>query len=212
MDSVREIVDEWVRTWIHVRGLTMTDADGWPYVRVGSRTRETELICVDPGTSTFADLMDRVDGDRRAMLTVVAEDVTPYRMLPRPPGVRVDRDDETLMTTSLTALEIPTLDDEFTFRWDVEAHCLAYVVESGDRVAAEGTVGVLGAMATFDGVETTPDFQRRGLGRHVMATLTEQAMGRGANRGVLAATDQGRQLYVSLGWHTRLEMLSLMGA
>lgn len=212
MDSAREIVDGWVRTWIHVRGLTATEVDGWPHVHVGSRTRETELICVDPGTSAFVDLMDRVDGDRRAMLTVVAEDVTPYRTLPRPPGIRVDRDDETLMTTSFRALEIPALDDEFTFRWDVEAHRLTYVVESGDRVAAEGTVGVLGAMATFDGVETTPDFQRRGLGRHVMATLTEQAMGRGANRGVLAATDQGRQLYVSLGWHTRLEMLSLMGA
>jgi GNAT superfamily N-acetyltransferase len=206
------LVEQWVATWLHVRGITAGRVDGWPLVHVGSATRETELVCVDPGVAEFAALARHVAGDPRAMLTVAAHDVGPYLVARRPPGVRVDRDDEVLMSTVFTPLPVDGLDDGLTFRWDVEPHRLTYTVESGDRVAASGTVGVLGSVATFDAVETTPQFQRRGLGRHVMATLTEQAMGRGATTGVLAASAQGRQLYATLGWDVRLELLSLMGA
>ncbi|MCW2824776.1 MAG: hypothetical protein JWQ91_1693 [Aeromicrobium sp.] len=203
---------EWLDTWMHVRGLTAAELDGWPLVHVGSRTRETELVCVDPGVDAFRRLMASIAGDPRGMLTVLADDVGPYRISRLPPGVRVDRDDETLMTTMLRDEPVPPLEDDFTFRWDVDGNVVTYTVECGDAVAAEGTVGVLGPVATFDAVETTPRFQRRGLGRHVMASLTVQAMGRGADRGVLAASAPGRALYRSLGWDPALEMLSLMGA
>lgn len=208
----RKLTDQWIATWLHVRGITSGEIDGWPLVHVGTASRETELVCVDPGVEEFTALMRHVTGDPRAMLTVVARDVGPYLVARRPPGVRVDRDDETLMSAALTENPIPPLDVEFTFRWDVDDHRLTYTVESGDRIAAGGTVGVLGAVATFDAVETTPAFQRRGLGRHVMATLTGQAVGRGATTGVLAASAPGQQLYTSLGWDVRLEMLSLMGS
>jgi GNAT superfamily N-acetyltransferase len=207
----RDLVDRWIATWVHVRGITVSEVDGWPLVQVSSVTRETELVCLDPGVDEFTALTRHVAGDPRAMLTVAARDVGPYLTIRRPAGVRVDRDDEALMTTTFTELPVPRLDDELTFRWDVEDHRITYTVESGDRVAASGTVGVLGAVATFDAVETTPAFQRRGLGRHVMTTLTSQAMGRGATHGVLAASAPGRQLYIALGWDVRLEMLSLMG-
>ncbi|MFI5425839.1 GNAT family N-acetyltransferase [Aeromicrobium sp. UC242_57] len=190
----------------------MSRLDGWPLIPVASVTRESELVCLDPGLDEFIALSRHIAADPRAMLTVVADDITPYRLLDLPVGTRVDRDDETLMTTDFAEAPIPALDDEFTFRWDVDDHRLTYSVESGQAVAAVGTVGILGDTATFDAVETTPAFQRRGLGRHVMATLSQQALGRGARRGVLAASGQGRQLYLAMGWQPRLEMLSLMGA
>jgi len=138
--------------------------------------------------------------------------VSPYTDVILPPGVRVDRDDETLMATTLSPLAAPPLESRFTPRWDIEGHRARYIVEAGDRVAAEGTIGILDHDATLDAVETTKAFQRRGLGRHVMATLTAYALQRGATRGVLAASAQGRLLYESLGWEGRFEMLSLMGA
>jgi GNAT superfamily N-acetyltransferase len=145
------------------------------------------------------------------MLTVVAHDVGPYLVARRPAGVRVDRDDETLMSAQLSDAPLPPLPPDLTFRWDIQGGRTTYTIESADSIAAVGAVGVVDDVATFDAVETMPAFQRRGLGRHVMGALTRQAVGRGATRGVLAASAQGRQLYTSLGWDTRLEMLSLMG-
>lgn len=207
-----ELVERWTTTWAHTRGLETSIVDGWPLVHVRSRTREIELICIDPGTEAFAGLFEHIDGDPRAMLTVIGSDVSRYSAMMLPAGVRVDRDDETLMTTTFIPIDIPPLDPEFTGRWDIEDHRTTYVVEAGDRVAAEGTMGILGEDATFDAVETTPAFQRRGFGRHVMATLTAYALDSGARRGVLAASAQGRRLYESLGWDPAYEMLSLMGA
>lgn len=207
-----ELIETWITTWAHARGLEVSTIDGWPLVHVRSRTRETELICIDPGPEAFADLFEHIDGDERAMLTVIGDDVSPYTALTLPPGVRVDRDDETLMATTFAPIEVPAVDPQFTARWDIDDHRARYVLESGERVAAEGTIGILGADATFDAVETTPAFQRRGLGRHVMATLTAYARESGARQGVLAASAQGRMLYESLGWDPAYEMLSLMGA
>ena len=212
MSRAQQVFDDWVDTWTHVRGLSRSELDGWPLIPVASPTRETELVCLDPGTDRFIVLSSHISAAPRAMLTVVADDITPYRLLGLPAGTRIDRDDETLMTTQFVEADIPRLDDEFTFRWDIEDHRMTYTVESGQRIAAAGTVGVLGDTATFAAAATTPAFQRRGLGRHVMTTLTQQAMGRGARRGVLAASDQGRQLYLAMGWTPELEMLSLMGA
>lgn len=207
-----ELVERWITTWVHARALETTTVDGWPLVHVRSRTRESELICIDPGPEAFADLFRHIDGDARAMLTVIASDASAYLALDLPPGVRIDRDDETLMATTFVPIAAPALDPEFTERWDVDDHRARYVLEAGDRVAAEGTIGMLGEDATFDAVETTPAFQRRGLGRQVMATLTTYALDSGARRGVLAASAQGRLLYESLGWDPAYEMLSLMGA
>ena len=207
-----ELIERWIITWAHARGLETSVVDGWPCVHVRSRTRETELICTDPGLETFVSLFTHIEGDDRAMLTVIADDASPYAALTLPPGVRIDRDDETLMATTFSQIDVPPLDPRFTPRWDIEDHRARYFVEAGERIAAEGTIGILGEDATFDAVETTPAFQRRGLGRHVMATLTAYALEHGASRGVLAASARGRLLYESLGWEAELDMLSLMGA
>jgi GNAT superfamily N-acetyltransferase len=207
-----DIAERWITTWTYARGLEVSTVEGWPLVQVRSRTRETELICLDPGPAAFVGLMRQVDGDPRAMLTVLAPDVSPYAALTLPSGVRVDRDDETLMATALTPLRTPPLGSCFTTRWETIGHQTRYAVESGDRIAADGLVGVLDEDATYDAVETSPGFRRQGLGRHVMAALTTHALQSGARTGVLAATAQGRRLYESLGWSPACQMLSLMGA
>lgn len=206
------LIERWIATWTHARALDSSIVDGWPLIHVRSRTRETELVCIDPGPEAFTALLPHIDGDPRAMLTVIADDISPYTALTFSPGVRVDRDDETLMATTFAPIDVPPLDPGLAVRWDIDDHRARYAVESGERVAAEGTIGILGAEATFDAVETTPTFQRRGLGRHVMATLTAYALESGVGHGVLAASAPGRLLYESLGWEPVAEMLSLMGA
>lgn len=211
LDTDNQVVHHWIATWAHVRDIPTSTVDGWPLVHVAGPSRESELVCHDPGVRAFIELTRHVAGDPRAMLTVAGHDVGAYLVARLPEGVRVDRDDESLMTARLRDDPIPPLPADLTFRWDVDDHRTTYTLESGTAVAAVGTVGVLGHVATFDRVETMPAFQRRGLGRHVMAALTVQAMGRGATHGVLAASAQGRQLYATIGWRTRLELMSVLG-
>ena len=50
----RDLVMRWVRTWAHVRRLRVEQVDGWPLVHVRGPSRETEIVCVDPGWPAFA--------------------------------------------------------------------------------------------------------------------------------------------------------------
>lgn len=204
--------ERWVAGWAHARRKSVDRVDGWPFVWVGEESRETELVCVDPGAEAFLSLVRHIEHDPRAMLTVLARDLDPYDSSPLPPGVRVDRDDEILMTAALRSAPVPPISPTFGVRWDLDDHRTTYVVESDDRVAACGTVGVLGDDAVFDAIETTPRFRRRGLGRHVMAVLTSNAVEAGATNGVLAATNEGSRLYRAAGWDQALRMWSLMGS
>ncbi|TXL62757.1 GNAT family N-acetyltransferase [Aeromicrobium terrae] len=209
MTDDRETAIRWVRGWAHVRDLTVETVDGWPLVHVDSASRDTEIVCVDPGRSAFATLAEHVAGDARAMLTVLADDLDPYRDVAS--GLRVDRDDETFMTAPLTPSESSLLGGGSP-RWLVDGSRATYCVDVDGRLAAEGSVGVLGTDAVFDRIETSPDHRRRGLGRHVMATLTSWAMSEGATAGLLVASVEGAALYRSLGWDAQSSVLSLMGA
>lgn len=70
------------------------------------------------------------------------------------------------------------------------------------KQAADGNLILLGSHAVFDQIGTDEAFRRRGLGRTIMQALAERAQARGANTGLLVATEAGRHLYLTLGWHT----------
>ncbi|MEV8454876.1 GNAT family N-acetyltransferase [Streptomyces sp. NPDC052095] len=76
----------------------------------------------------------------------------------------------------------------------------AYVRDAEGRPAAQGQAAILGEAAVVDRVVTDEAHRRRGLGSLVMRTLADQAVARGAQVGVLGATDPGRALYETLGW------------
>ncbi len=179
-------------------------------MHVRGPSRDTEIVCVDPGPSAFERLAQLTAQDPRAMLTVFGRDLTAYRAAPLPSGLRVDRDDEVFMTSTLgpSPVDVPV---GFAARWFVAGPRAVYSLDADERVAAEGTVGVLGTDAVIDAVETSPAHRRLGLGRHVMIALSTWANDHGATTGLLAASADGEGLYRSLGWETALQMWSLMG-
>jgi GNAT superfamily N-acetyltransferase len=79
-------------------------------------------------------------------------------------------------------------------------------------LAARGVCGLVGQAAVFDQIVTEEAFRRRGLGRAVMATLSNAASARRATSGVLIATAPGRALYVTLGWTEVSEVTSVISA
>jgi GNAT superfamily N-acetyltransferase len=208
--SDRELVMRWVRAWAHARRLRVEDVDGWPLLHVRGPSRDTEIVCVDPGRAVFEQLAGHTAHDPREMLTVFGRDLSAYHAPPLPRGLRVDRDDEVFMTTTLAPSTTP-LPNGYAARWDIDDTRATYSLDDGARIAAEGMVGVLGSDAVFDRVETSSAHRRRGLGRHVMAVLTMWAVDHGAAEGLLAASVDGAGLYTALGWDTDLAMWSLMG-
>ena len=208
--SDRDLVMRWVRSWAHVRGLEVEQVDGWPLVHVRGASRDTELVCVDPGRAAFERLTQHTAHDPREMFTVFGQDLSAYVEPPLPSGLRVDRDDEVFMTTTLMASPA-SVPDGLVPRWTIDDSRATYSLDDGSSVAAEGTAGVLGTDAVFDMVETSPRHRRRGLGRHVMSALTTWTVDQGATTGLLAASADGAGLYTSLGWDTTLSMWSLQG-
>lgn len=195
-----------------MRGLEISELDGWPLIHVRSASRRAELICAEPGVEAFRALLPHVAGYPTAMLTVVGADLSTYRAMTLPDDVRVDRDDETLMTAAIEPVAVPVLPEGLVATWDLDALATRYCVEEGERVVSEAALGIDDGWATFDAVETAPSHRRRGLGRHVVSTLVAHAHQRGARQAVLAASADGRDLYESLGWTVKREMFSVMGS
>ncbi|MEP6817331.1 MAG: GNAT family N-acetyltransferase [Marmoricola sp.] len=211
---IEELTRRWAAAWTHTRRVLAGEVAGWPLVYVGSASRTTEIVCAEPDHDTWESLLGQIAGDRGAMLTLVAHRPEVY-VGELPPGVRIDRDDETLMLLHHeNVVQPPPREAEVTgYYVDVEDdgdRVTVRLVREG-RVAAEGTVGILGKDAVYDMVETLPAFRRRGLASAVMTELARAAADRGTSTGLLAATTEGAGLYRSLGWADVAPMRSLMG-
>ncbi|MES2070057.1 MAG: GNAT family N-acetyltransferase [Pseudomonadota bacterium] len=68
------------------------------------------------------------------------------------------------------------------------------------QLAASGRVALSNGYAIFDQVVTDPAHRRKGLGRIIMAALSELAIAGASSTGVLVATEEGRALYEAIGW------------
>lgn len=208
-DEAGALTDRWVRAWATSRRLPLEHLDGRPVVHVGGASRTTEVLCVEPDQDEIARWARFVAGDPAVMVTLLSR--VPYDVAPAPSGLRLDRDDETLMSASLAAVRVPDPPAPLVLQWDVDGVRHTCRVLDGATVAAEGAVGVLGRDAVLDEVETSPRHRRRGLGRLVVAALVRRAHDLGATTGLLAATVDGRHLYSRLGWRSELSMLSYLG-
>lgn len=107
---------------------------------------------------------------------------------------------EFLMSTRLAASEAPATAGYRVQTERAGALVLASVVADAGDVAASGQAAVDGEFATFDRIVTAEVHRRKGLGRCIMAALTDRAIELGARHGVLVATEAGAALYQALGW------------
>ncbi len=116
---------------------------------------------------------------------------------------------EYLMSAPLVDESPPALAAGYSAELTQQGDVLACQLLAADgQLAARAQVGLAGRHAIFDQVVTEPAHRRLGLGRYAMVRLAEAARARGADTGLLVATQDGHALYTALGW--RVE--SLMAA
>ena len=68
-------------------------------------------------------------------------------------------------------------------------------------LAASGRIVLVEDLAVFDRIITEESHRRKGLATIVISKLEQIAMAKGVYSNLLVATESGRLLYQSLGWH-----------
>ncbi|MFL9840747.1 GNAT family N-acetyltransferase [Sphingomonas sp. ST-64] len=77
----------------------------------------------------------------------------------------------------------------------------ARIFEAAGALAASGYAAETNDVFVYDRIITEPGHRRRGLGRALMQTLHDARQNPSATE-LLVATEEGRTLYVALGWET----------
>ncbi|WP_333597526.1 GNAT family N-acetyltransferase [Chryseobacterium flavum] len=73
------------------------------------------------------------------------------------------------------------------------------VAENGEQ-ASIGRVSLIDNLAVYDRIVTEKDHQRKGLATFLLKELEKIALSRGFSNNLLVATEEGKQLYETLGW------------
>lgn len=202
MTGVAGLIRAWVHGWALSRGVgaPVAEPDGYrldvglPGHRVRYVLPEMTSVAHRVRTSAAPGTWLKTSGSREEL----AEIVPPHWTVGPP---------EYLMSTALAVR--PALTSPEPYRAEVigDGAVTDVVVRAPDGVrAAAGRAAITGGTAVIDQVVTEPAHQRRGLGRFVMRRLDEVAVAAGAERAVLVATEEGRALYLALGWSVATEI------
>ncbi|KAJ2983287.1 hypothetical protein NQ176_g807 [Zarea fungicola] len=179
-----------------------------------------ETVAVEPDVVLFERLVQRLDEPRLRMLTIITatESNGVYATKAKERGIKFVGDGGKIMVATLTQMgdctpemNLASVDPKFTTSMEEDNLVCSVKVILGDRAVSSGSVMVNDGIATFDGIFTEMDFQRRGLATIVMGYLVRWALNKAASTGVLNASPQGQLLYCKLGWTAVYNIVSLGG-
>lgn len=107
--------------------------------------------------------------------------------------------------------KLAAVDPNFVVQIEEKDACCVVRILVGEKVASTGKTTVKEDIATFDGIFTEMDFQRRGLATCVMAFLVRWALANGAVHGLLNGSPQEQMLYHRLGWTAIYNVINIGG-
>jgi len=120
-----------------------------------------------------------------------------------PPGWHVEQTG-TMMTLAALPKARPIMPDGFVATLDDLGDVVAVRVATADgEAAARGKLTLVDDWALHDRIHVEQRYRRLGLGRLTMQMLGAEGARRGAQYGLLAATEMGRALYQTIGWKAR---------
>lgn len=181
---------------------------------ISSYQRDTnlhEMFAVEPSDQLVRDALGKMETDDTPRLfTIVSTNLDQY-VEPTSELHKV-ADDEVIMAMELTGLDstkaVPS-DPSFLVTMEPKNGFTVGTIWQGDAVAASGQMMVKDGVAVFDRIVTKDAFQRKGLGSVLMMAFCVHAADNGAKYGGLIASEQGRYLYLRLGWTITHRLLIL---
>jgi GNAT superfamily N-acetyltransferase len=183
------------------------EVGGVVVLRVGDPEREVAYV-VDEAELEVGARLAEGDGYSAGVSWVSVVTGRPEEVLPRIQAAGLEyRRTEWLMSVELETQPVRRAPASYGVEVVQRGEVVQVRVQENDELAARGQMVVVGNDVVVDMVWTEPEHRRRGLGRAVMSRLVKEARKKGAERGVLAASAEGRQLYNSMGWETFAEIL-----
>ena len=232
-EAMEAFIDGWVYTRRMERTITVDDFHGMPHLRFSGaptmRQRFDELMILDRTAEEVVGLVRPSFADILYLLnvftttpeeTVITYGKYNYHLHSREYLMAID-----LRMAGITApdyLAVAQVASEEERTWFNQAHGreviplralgdarLGYFyVRFGDDLACEGRCAMTEkSIALIDSVYTAGAYRRRGLGSTLMRAILADAAARGAVYSVLAASEDGHKLYLTLGYSVLADML-----
>lgn len=177
------------------------------WLEIGKPDQRGRFVLPRFDPAAFTDLAQSIEGPG-VYIEAPAPRETAVPLLPEHWTVR---ERAYLMTTTFGATErLPPPASYQLLTHDEGGAIRVEIISDGGELAASGLAGLVDGQAVFDQILTQPAHRRLGLGTVVMSALTRRAIERGANRGALIATPDGRALYQTLGWAQWSEVTSVI--
>lgn len=187
----------WVEAYCRLRRLPLEPFEhGW-WIEVGKPQQSGRYILRSSDIFLLQQLTERIADPavhlELPMALSVAEQVLPSGWALASP--------EYLMTTEIVSSPQITLPANRQLLLDVDENVIrASCIDEEGNALSRGVCIVSGPDVIFDQIVTEAKARRQGLASAVMDLLARSAVRRGANRGVLLATVEGRPFYQALGW------------
>lgn len=196
-DVDAQLVGKWIRGWALSREKPPPQAiaGGW---RVDVNDPEQTTRYVFPYADETVQQLTASISPRFTPIKICAAPPTVTPLL-TPPWV-IERTAPMMTKHVLASADTAVRDGYSVVLTGANDILIAFALTADGDIAAGGRVALVEDIAVFDQISANQAHQRRGLGSAVMRALENAALGRGATRGMLVATDAGCALYLTLGW------------
>ena len=203
-----DLILRWQLGWTRCRGLpAATESDNALHVVLGLTGRHTEMVALGDGDGLVADLSTKAAAaSEPTWLTVMTTRPSEVAEVMRSRGLSAGPPEETFMTADLVggrpvdpAVRVRVTPGDSTVRVEI--------LDASGITMARGMIGLTGSDAVAHDVFTAPRHRGQGLARTVMGLLADEALARGAEFGLLVASEAGRRLYERLGWTARADVV-----
>ncbi|WP_373819272.1 GNAT family N-acetyltransferase [Glaesserella sp.] len=193
MDS-KTFWDNWVPIWAISRQIPPAKVikNGYLFEEVNDGKREQELLLYSPKGMAEAEayLSDKdyfcVSGLKEGFTV---------------PKGWVHRLFNFMMINEHLQIQAVSLAEKFAIQTEKSENRFVVKIYHQQILASRGQIAYQNSYAVVDLIETNENYRRQGLATQVMHLLTNDAVENDATIGLLCASEQGKPLYETLGWH-----------
>lgn len=196
-DDILEAWQMWIAAYGELRELALQPvANGW-WHDVGKRQQSGRYFFCQPDLAAFQSLAEACEEPAVHFEMPVAR----HDLEACIPEAWTLAPAQFLMAASqLTEAHLP-IPDSCDLAVNIEGrHVRVGILDGAGMPLSRGVCLVAHATAVLDQIVTEPACRRQGMGATIVAELLHQASARGATRGLLVATAEGRPFYEALGW------------